>query len=275
MDDQPQPSENELAQLADGSLPASQQAELRARVERSPELARALAEQQRAVSLMRSVDAAAPDALRIRVEAMATTAAGRRRPPWAQSVPWAQWVQWTHWRPRFVLPAATALAAVVAAVIVLASGGGGAGASGPSLPQTARLALATQTTPPPAEDVSDDNRLSLAVDGIRFPYWGSTIGWRTLGSRADELSGRRILTVFYGAGPYRVGYSIVPGSPIAVSGGRTVPSHGTRFTLLSEGPENVVTWVQSGHTCVIAGRSVSDSRLLSLAIADVDLRVAS
>ena len=61
----------ELAALADGSLPAERRAELEARVAASSELADRLAEQERAVTLMRaaSAEVEAPAALRARVDA--------------------------------------------------------------------------------------------------------------------------------------------------------------------------------------------------------------
>jgi anti-sigma-K factor RskA len=67
----------ELAALADGSLAPERRAEIEAQVATSPELAERLAEQQRAVSLVRSAAAEveAPAALRARVE---TQRRGRR-----------------------------------------------------------------------------------------------------------------------------------------------------------------------------------------------------
>jgi hypothetical protein len=61
----------ELAALADGSLPLERRAMLEARVAESSELADRLAEQQRAVGLLRSAaaDVQAPEALRARVDA--------------------------------------------------------------------------------------------------------------------------------------------------------------------------------------------------------------
>ena len=73
----------ELAALADWSLPPSRRAPLEARVAASPELGDLLAEQQRAVALLRSAgaDVEAPPSLRARIEADGRAAGvrGRRR----------------------------------------------------------------------------------------------------------------------------------------------------------------------------------------------------
>ena len=83
-------------------------------------------EQQRAISLLRSVDVAAPDALRARLETMIDEAGGRkhRRPLSAR------------WRNTLFVPAATALAIVIVALVVLL----GSGSTAPSVGQTAKLA---------------------------------------------------------------------------------------------------------------------------------------
>ncbi len=108
--------EAELARLADGSLPESRAAELRAQVQESAELQGALAEQQRAVAMLRAVDQPAPDALRARIDeltgvegARAGAGASPRRGP--------------RWRRAVVLPGATALAVVVAIAVIVIGGG--------------------------------------------------------------------------------------------------------------------------------------------------------
>jgi hypothetical protein len=61
----------ELAALADGALAADRRAELEAQVAASPELAERLAEQQRAIALLRGAaeEVEAPSALRARIDA--------------------------------------------------------------------------------------------------------------------------------------------------------------------------------------------------------------
>src|ERR1700734_727271 len=95
-------------------------------------------EQQRAISLLRSVDVAAPDALRTRLEAKIDEAGGRkRRRPLSG-----------RWRNTLFVPAAAALAVVIVALVVLL----GSGSTAPSVSQTAQLALSSATAPAPARD---------------------------------------------------------------------------------------------------------------------------
>jgi hypothetical protein len=91
----------ELAALADGSLAPKRRAALEARVAESPELAELLAEQERAVVLMRgaAAEVEAPAALRARVDARRTA----HRP----------------WAPRLVILAGTVAAAAAAVAIGL------------------------------------------------------------------------------------------------------------------------------------------------------------
>jgi hypothetical protein len=255
MTDDSQFPDAELARLADGSLAPALREELRARVEASPQLASALAEQERALSLMRSADVRAPDALRHRLEGMVQAAGtGQRRR--TRRLP----------RLRLVAPMAAAVAAVAVVIVLLAGGG----ASGPSLRQTVQLALSSATFPAPAETGGSAGTLTDTAAGIPFPYWQRTVGWRALGSRVDRVSGRPITTVFYGSpNGDRVGYSIVGGAALPVAGGATTVRDGVSFTLLREGSARLVTWLRSGHTCVIAGRGIGERTLLRLATADI------
>ncbi len=101
----------ELAALADGSLPPDRRAELEAQIAASPALADRLAEQQRAVALLRGAgdEVDAPAGLRARVEA--------QRSPRAVRAP-----------RRLALAgvAAAAVAAVAIGVVVVGSGSHGA-----------------------------------------------------------------------------------------------------------------------------------------------------
>jgi hypothetical protein len=245
MTDQPMPPEAELARLADGSLPAEREAHLRAEVGESPALADALAEQERAVALLRMVDEPAPASLRARVDALtegASSRGGRRLR--------------RRWR-LVALPAATALAVIIAAVVVLAGGS----SSTPALPQATHLALSAATLPAPAVDPSNPGQLRVSSDGIPFSNWR---GWQPVGSRVDVVDGRRIVTVFY-RGPHgtHVGYAIASRPPL--EGKDQDSGYTVSYTLGHQGSARLVTWVRDGRTCVIAGRSVTYQTLLRLA----------
>lgn len=255
--------EADLARLADGSLPAAREVALRAEIARSPDLQAALAQQERAVSLVRALHEPAPEQLRERIGALiadrtpaahgersassSSSAARRRRAP--------------------ALLAAGALGlAVVAALVALVSGGA---ASSPTLPQTVHLTLASATSGAPARDPAHPEWLRLSVDGVAFPDWSDAAGWTATGARTDTVAGRRIVTVFYtGPGGDRIGYAIVSGAPLPIVPGPTVVRYGVRFTLRRLGQARLVTWRRLGHTCVIAGRTVGYPALLGLAAAD-------
>jgi hypothetical protein len=250
MTDELKAPEGELTRLADGSLPADREADLLAQIRQSPEMTAALAEQERAVTMLRALDAPAPAALRARLDELTGTGPARRAP---------------RWRRAFVLPGATAIAAAVAAVVILVSGGGAT----PTLPVAARLALASATLPAPAVNPNEAKNLALSAAGIPFPAWGPQKGWTANGARTDTVDGRKITTVFYtGRTGHRIGYAITDGAPLSGVHGDAVTRYGVRFTLQQSGPARVISWVRSGHTCVIAGRSVSFAALLALATAD-------
>jgi hypothetical protein len=250
MTDEQKASEGELTRLADGSLPADRQADLLAQIRHSSELTAALAEQERAVTMLRALDEPAPATLRARLDELSGTTAPRRAP---------------RWRRAFVLPGATAIAAAVAAVVILVSGGGGA----PTVPVAARLALASATLPAPPVNPNSSQNLTLTAAGIPFPAWGAQRGWTASGARTDKVDGRTITTVFYlSRHGGRIGYTITDGAPLSGVHGTSVSRYGVRFTLQRSGPARLISWVRSGHTCVIAGRSVSYRALLSLATAD-------
>jgi hypothetical protein len=206
------------------------------------------AEQERVRAMVRSVDVLAPPALRAAVEEQIRVAAGRRRR------------RWPHLSLRVAIPSVALPGAAVVALVLVLSGGGAAAA--PSLAQTAQLTL-NRPTAPAVTAGADVYPVSTA--GIEFPSWRSA-GWRPVGRRADTIAGRTIDTVYYtGARGTRVGYAIVPGTPLAVSGGRTFIHDGTRYVALRHGSALVVTWQRDGHTCVIAGHVSNANTLLRLA----------
>jgi hypothetical protein len=276
--DIPEPTDAELAltRLADGTLREGTAEQLRARAEAEPELRARLSEQERAVSLMRSVDVAAPDALRARLEGMldeaGSGAAGERRPAdGRRSRSRSRRPAFgARWRNTLFLPAATALAIVIVALVLVF----GSGSSAPSVGQTAKLALSSATAPAPVRNRAHPDLLSAAVDGIPFPTYDESIGWRATGSRTQLVHERKIVTVYYRADDgTRVGYSIVPGKPLSNPGGAATVRHGVRYTFGRQGSGRYVTWERGGHTCVIAGAHASDRALLRLAMADAQIDV--
>lgn len=254
MTDQSQLPEAELAALADGSLPADRQAQLRAQIEASPELASALEDQERAVMMLRALDEPAPAALGARVREMTDGAKQNARPR-------RVW----RWRRSLFVPAATALAVAVAVLVVLLGSGG---SSAPTVPQTAHLALAAATSPAPPEDPAHNGQLRLGVDGIAFPYYGRSAGWEATGARTDTIGGRRIVTVFYMEQGHRVGYAIVSGPPLAIAGGKVIMEGGVSYRVQHTGRALLIAWRQAGHTCVIAGHGANSATLLALASAE-------
>ena len=256
MTDDSQFPEAELARLADGSLPASREAELREELGRRPELARSLAEQERAMTMLRSDGTPAPASLHRWVQEQTAVATPQRSRPRLPQIRWG-----------VLIPAATtALAAAVIALVVVI---GNSGTSNPDLNQATRLALSTPTAPAPAETTSGTRTLDVSAGGLPFPYWGQTVGWQAAGTRADKISGRPTVTVFYRRLGHTVGYSIVTGAPLPFKGGRTVTRGGVAYTFIRQGPARSVTWVRGNHTCVIAGQWVTNGTLLKLATADI------
>jgi hypothetical protein len=277
----PKDIEIELAALADGTLTGAAREQALAHVKDSPDLQAALAEQRRVVELTAAADARAPQSLHRQVEAMLTQHAEARDARGAehpQRAPRASF--WARaktpsfgsartWRIGFTWRiglAAVAAVALLAAVVAISSTGGHSGSRGLSVQRTAALALSPATGPAPAENEQHRSQLTVAVGGVAFPYWEERFGWRSSGTRKDELAGRTVTTVFYTDGQgRRVGYAIAAGQAPQTSGGTVVRHWGVSYRLLSHDGATVVTWQRGGHLCVVAGRGVSASTLLGLA----------
>ena len=110
--------------------------------------------------------------------------------------------------------------------------------------------------------------LDARVGSLRFPDWHQRFGVRAVGRRDDELAGRAVTTVFYrspeGA---RLGYAVVAGNPLPDRPvGHRVSYKGTTYHVARGSQQTVVTWVESGHSCVIVAPStVPQWRLVDLA----------
>ncbi len=158
---------------------------------------------------------------------------------------------------------ATAAAVVVALVLVLGSGGE------PAIGDAVALAQRTPTRDAPAVDPTNPKRVEKEVGGVWFPNYdpeGDT-GWRPIGSRTDDLDGRRAVTVAYKGAGGPVSYTIVDGAPLEVPKG--VPWHEyARFRaaiLRDDAGQRVIAWEKGGRTCIIAGKGEDVSALLEAA----------
>lgn len=260
-----------LAALADGTLPDEQQESVLARVGESPELAAELEDQRRAVLLVRSLEQAqAPGLLRRSIELaaggeLATVTAADHNVGGA-----APAVRRRRPRPALLRPsrlgAALALGAAVAVVLVLVLTGGG-GAAAPTVVQASRPGLLAATGGAPAESPDNHRQLTISAAGIAYPYWGGALGWSATGARTDSVGGRTVTTVFYTSHHgRRIGYSIVSGPALAVPAGSTVVQrHGISFHILAGDNPTILTWRQSGHTCILTAHGVGARSLTRLA----------
>jgi hypothetical protein len=222
---------DELAALADGTLTGERRAELQARVDASPELQALLARQQRALAVVRTLDAErAPLALRERIEAQRERAAPALR-----------------WR-RFSLALGLA---VVAAAVVLALPAGA-----PSVEEAAALSARSPERSAPATE----------AEGLAYPDWSEKFGWAASGTRDDELDGRDATTVFYDKEGKRIGYTILSGGYVEPPGdAKSAERGGTTLRYFEGDGRTIVTWEREGRTCVLSGEGVEAEVLLDLA----------
>jgi hypothetical protein len=209
------------------------------------------------VELVRAIDVRAPEQLHARIQTLVDerTAAQERR-------------RWTILQPRRALLAPLAGAVALAAVAVALLVGGGSGTpSLPSVQSASASTLGPATMHAPVESKRNRAQLSAAVDGVAFPYWEESFGLRSVGSRADRVSGRPLRTVFYAdARGRRIGYGILGGSPPpALNGGVAVRRGGTVYRLLKLDGANVVVWLRHGRLCIVSATKVDGPALLRLA----------
>jgi hypothetical protein len=207
-------------------------------------------QESKLIEFMHAVDVRAPQELHERIEALvaARTSAPRRQPA----------------TMRWGLSGAVAVAAIVAVLVVSLSGGGN---SALTLRRAIALTLRPATMAAPIENPHNGTMLEASVDGVAFPYWEESFGWRSTGARTDRMGGRTVTTVYYADSHHHwIGYAIVAGTPAPpVGGGVIVQRDGTPYRFLTEDGAQVVTWLRDGHLCVVAGHGVSASTLLSLA----------
>ena len=158
------------------------------------------------------------------------------------------------------------VAAGVAAAVVLALALPAGTPGSPSVSQAASLATRGPAAPGPgAAHIHPRSELARDVQGVYFPNWSSSLGWRAFGQRTDKLGGRPVVTVYYQLHGKRVAYSIVGGSALPEPRAGAVRLGGVETRTLDSRGRTVVTWRRSGHTCVLSGEGVSAAALRQLA----------
>jgi anti-sigma factor RsiW len=237
----------DLCALADGTLPVERRAEVEARVAASPQLIELVECQRRSLAATHSLESEpVPASLAAAIEA-------RRSLPRSRSS-----------RRRSValaLSVAAVLAAVVVAVGIL---GTGTGPRSPSVAEAARLAVRPPSEPAPAVRAGGTD-LTAAVQGVAFPNFAHSFGWRAVGERHGRLGGRDVTVVYYTKGSRGLAYAIVAGPALSrPSDAQTTTLGGVRFQTLSLDGRLAVTWQHAGHTCVLIG-AASRAELLTLA----------
>lgn len=234
----------ELAALADGTLPDDRRAELEAHLLDSSELRALLAEQERAVALIRGAvaDVEAPAGLRRRIE----VARGRKR----------------SLRP-FGLVGIAATAAVAALILLLVLPGG---VGGPTVAEAATLGALPPTAGAPPLQPGEPKLLAREVEGVPFPNWTEKFGWRAAGERTDTLDGRETTTVFYRKDGKEIAYTIVAGNALAEpEDAAVVRREGTDVRVFRHDGRLIATWLRGGKTCVLSGVDVGRDVLAKLA----------
>ncbi len=237
----------DLSALADGTLDPSRRTEVEAHVSASPELTALYERERRVVAALhqaRSTDRA-PVALRARIEASRPRRRVARR------------------RIAYAGGLAAALAAVALAV-VLALPGGTPGA--PSASDAAALAARGPAhNAPPPDPAHPGIQLRQNVGDVYFPNWTHSFGWRAVGARTDELGGRKAVTVYYQWKNQRVAYTIVAPPALAQPAAHRTWQNGTELRTLTHNGRRIVTWRESGDTCVLSGTGITAAELQKLA----------
>jgi hypothetical protein len=251
-----QPTERDLAALADGSLPAARRVQVERAVAASPQLQAIVAAQRRALAAIdQAASEQAPAALRARLELLRGPSESRARAKPRLRVP--------SFGLARVIPAGAVVAAAVVAALVITLGGG---VSTPTVAQASVLATRPAVAPAPGHKSHSPTLVGLTASGLPYPYWDDRFGFDAVGVRHDRLNGRPATTVFYRSGNQRVAYTIVSGSALPF-GAR---AHGTTqngiavWTLKARGMR-VATWLRRGHSCVLVSKNVPFSVMVSLA----------
>jgi hypothetical protein len=233
----------DLAAAADGTLPPARQAELEAMAEDDPDLAAALDEQRRAVTLIQGAAAEirAPLALRERLENDRARAARSRGP-----------------RRRWLSLGLAGIAAAVFLAVALSAPGG----------PTVEDAAAFASQPPTgAAPTATGPLLDVDQDGLAFPAWAEKFGWEATGTHTGKIDGREATTVYYeNADGKTLAYTIVGGDALDTPDDTTtIEIEGTPVEVFRSDGTPAATWERDGHTCVLVGEGIPDEKLAELA----------
>jgi hypothetical protein len=138
--------------------------------------------------------------------------------------------------------------------------------AGLSVADAAGLAQKPPTQPAPAGVPGTPQLLRAAVDGVPFPNYAAKFGWKPLGAREDDPSGRHATTVYYRNGARTIAYTIVSGHALGRPSDAQSTTHGgVEYRTFRYRGRTVVTWERNGHTCVLSSRSLRPAELVALA----------
>ena len=159
--------------------------------------------------------------------------------------------------------AIAATAAVALALILVLPG---AFSGGPSVAEAAALGGKPPTQPAPGAVPGTPQLLRKEVEEVSFPNYAAKFGWKPVGAREDDPSGRDATTVRYGKSGRTIAYTIVSGDALdPPSDARSTTRGGVEYRSFREDGRTVVTWERDGQTCVLSGKAVRSAELLSLA----------
>jgi hypothetical protein len=245
-----------LVRLADGSLSERERQAIEAYVAGSPEAQVRLARQRRVVTAFRAGGPVLSSAARARLDAQLQSAETARSPI-------------ARFPGRIALAGVGSLVALALVLVAVISAGG---VKAPTISQAALLAYSPATGPAPAADPTDHRFLQARFGGITFPDYQRQFAVLASGQRTDQTGGRTIRTVYYTLPTQtRISYSIVSGSPLPPPAAAkvAVTLRGVSLRAYAHGALKIVTLVRNGRTCILAGRT-STQTLLALAEAPLE-----
>jgi hypothetical protein len=167
-------------------------------------------------------------------------------------------------RRRVVIGGAIAAAASVALALILVLPGAFSG--GPSVADAAALAEKPPTQAAPGGVPGAPQLLRAEVDDVPFPNYAAKFGWKPVGARHDDPSGRGATTVYYKKYGREIAYTIVSGDALDTpSDARPTTRGGVEYRRFRDDGRSAVTWERKGHTCVLSGEAVRPAELITLA----------